>query len=377
MADYQNYASAENQANQLGLQRQDAQNQAALMYQQGQKYAPTQLQAMGLGNTGLSETSQVGLMNTYSNIVNQTNRDYASGMNKMYQDLAAANRENQMDLTNQLTSIKQKEQDIAREDKLLADKIAREDYLLSLEKEEQLRKENLAKEEANKKELETKAAQEKELLMNRYLTELQSAYDQNTLDAIANKYSSYFAENPNMQAYLNAAQNSLNYSNKQQEDAKTAAKQEEINNYISSVYDKDMLKKYYEANKETFSEQNKQLFDHKIDTLTTAYDNALLQSQYGVNLDEGIKIGDITTSALNLTKSLPGKQKNQEKVLEFIKQNPNYYEGKVIDLDFSYKTQNYVVYKGMLYPTDRKAVVKAQAILNKYNEEEESLKSDK
>lgn len=366
MADYQNYAAAENQANQLGQQRQDAQNQAALMYQQGQKYAPSQLQAMGLGNTGLSETSQVGLMNTYSNIVNQSNRDYASGINQMYQDLAAANRENQMDLTNQLTSIKQREEDIAREDKLLADKIAREDYLLALEKEE-----------ANKKELETKADQEKELLMNRYLTELQSAYDQATLDAIANKYSSYFAENPNMQTYLNAAQNNLNYHNKQQSDALASAKQEEINNYISSVYDKDMLKKYYEANKETFSEQNKQLFDYKMDTLTTAYDNALLQSQYGVNLDDGIKISDITTSALNLTKSLEGKQEKQEKVLEFIKLNPNYYEGKVIDLDFSYKTQNYVVYKGMLYPTDRKAVVKAQAILDKYNEEENNLKSNK
>ena len=115
MTDYQNYANAQNQANQAALQQQYAQNQAALMYQQGQKYGQSQLEAAGLGKTGMSETSQAGLMNTYANVVNQANRDYATNMNQMYQDLASANRQSAQNLDAQLEAYEQQKESKAEQ----------------------------------------------------------------------------------------------------------------------------------------------------------------------------------------------------------------------------------------------------------------------
>lgn len=115
MTDYMNYSNAEQQAQNYNQQRTDQQRQASLALQQGQKYIPTQLQAMGLGNTGLSETSQVGLMNTYANVLNQANRDYATNMNQMYQDLASTNRESAQNLDAQLEAYEQQKEDKAQQ----------------------------------------------------------------------------------------------------------------------------------------------------------------------------------------------------------------------------------------------------------------------
>ena len=115
MTDYMNYSNAQVQAQNYNQQRMDQQNQASLLYQQGQKYAPGQLKAMGLGNTGLSETSQVGLMNTYANILNQANRDYATNINQMYQDLASANRESAQNLDAQLQAYEQQKENKAQQ----------------------------------------------------------------------------------------------------------------------------------------------------------------------------------------------------------------------------------------------------------------------
>lgn len=191
MADYQNYASAENQANQLGIQRQDAQNQAALMYQQGQKYAPSQLQAMGLGNTGLSETSQVGLMNTYSNIVNQSNRDYASGINKMYQDLAAANRESEINLNNQLNEYRQQA---------------------------------LAKEELKQETTQQIEQQKQEQTLQQQTQSVQNAIanidDPKVLEQYKEAYKDVISNNPDLQIQLGYKEQLLNQYQKQQEEAK-------------------------------------------------------------------------------------------------------------------------------------------------------------
>lgn len=107
IADYSNYQQASAQANAYNQQRQFSQDQASLMYQQGQKYAPGQLQAAGLGNTGLAETSQVGLMNAYQNVLGQANRDYSNNMGHLYSELAQANRESTQNLDEQLTKIYQ------------------------------------------------------------------------------------------------------------------------------------------------------------------------------------------------------------------------------------------------------------------------------
>ena len=115
MTDYMNYSNAEQQSQNYNQQRTDQQRQASLALQQGQKYIPTQLQAMGLGNTGLSETSQVGLMNTYANVLNQANRDYATNMNQMYQDLASANRESAQNLDAQLEAYEQQKENKAEQ----------------------------------------------------------------------------------------------------------------------------------------------------------------------------------------------------------------------------------------------------------------------
>lgn len=103
ITDYNNYNLAEQNLKQYGQQRQDQERQASLILQQGQKYIPSQLDAMGLGKTGMSETAQTGLMNTYAGIVANANRDYASNVNQMYQDLANANLESNQQLELELS----------------------------------------------------------------------------------------------------------------------------------------------------------------------------------------------------------------------------------------------------------------------------------
>lgn len=105
VADYQAATDAQAMANAYGQQLQGSQDQASLLYQQGQKYAPSQLQAQGLGNTGLAETSQVGLMNTYANVLNQSRQQYGANMGELYGNLAAVNQQSNQALDEQLTGI--------------------------------------------------------------------------------------------------------------------------------------------------------------------------------------------------------------------------------------------------------------------------------
>lgn len=105
--DYNNANLAQQQYQEMAQNMQDQQRQAGLNYQQAQKYAPGQLQAMGLGNTGLSETSQVGLMNTYQDILSRNQKQFGDDVNQMYRDLANSNQESNRTL----------EQEIANNDK--------------------------------------------------------------------------------------------------------------------------------------------------------------------------------------------------------------------------------------------------------------------
>ena len=105
VADYQAATDAQAMANAYGQQLQGSQDQASLLYQQAQKYAPSQLQAQGLGNTGLAETSQVGLMNTYANVLNQSRQQYGANMGELYSNLASVNQQSNQALDEQLTGI--------------------------------------------------------------------------------------------------------------------------------------------------------------------------------------------------------------------------------------------------------------------------------
>ena len=120
--DYNNALIAQENLNNLQQQRVDANNQASLAYQQAQKYGNSQLAMQGLNNTGLSESSTTGLLNTYANVLARNNQDYYSGVNQTYKDLADANLESSQQLNNEL--LRQQENKQLEEKQILSDAIA-------------------------------------------------------------------------------------------------------------------------------------------------------------------------------------------------------------------------------------------------------------
>lgn len=120
--DYNNALIAEENLNNLQQQRVDANNQASLAYQQAQKYGNSQLAMQGLNNTGLSESSTTGLLNTYANVLSRNNQNYYSGVNKTYKDLADANLESSQQLNSEL--LRQQENKQSEEKLILSNAIA-------------------------------------------------------------------------------------------------------------------------------------------------------------------------------------------------------------------------------------------------------------
>lgn len=343
ISDYQNYENAIAQANQLETQKEAANRQASLMYQQGQKYSPSQLQAMGLGNTGLSESTQAGLMNTYSNILANNNRDYISNMNQLYNNVANANRESNSNFNDEITKIRQ---------------------------ELENKTENNKDEETNK-------------FYTRFSTELASVYDEASLEAVKQKFTDLGYWNDDFESAYIAAKNALAYNNKQKLEADNANRNNEINNMLLSVGDKNslaLIERLYGSN---FTPEQEVMFDFKENQFTEQEEIAKeelakqeLNRLYGVtDFDNYLDAATFTSSQIGIKND--GKQK---KLNDLIHKYYKYIEGKVFDINRGGNTNKYVIYNGKLYsvpkdtPKDYSAIGLRDYLLGLEKKEKEKNK---
>lgn len=291
MKDYNNLSQANQQLQNYNQQLQDQNRQASLQYQQSQKYNPSQLQAVGLGNTGYAESSQAGLLNTYSNILASNRQNYAQNVNDMYKSLADATQESNINLAEQINQIKQ------------------------LDKENQ---------ESNMLQL------------------MQSATSQQQLDEIYNEFGT---DNENITNAYKILSNQLASLDQQNfANALTSAQSVDQLDRYYELYKNSMNP----TSQQLYEDIRGQLLQNK-----QAEDINKLQ-QYGIeDYNDYKEIATISPSDFNYHNA-EKEGKYQNSLIKYLQQYGSYIpDGKVVDLNTGAGTDKYLVYDGKLYKTDQ------------------------
>lgn len=427
LSNYQNYQNAIAQANQLQYQKQASDRQAALMQQQGQKYTASQLQAMGLGNTGLSESTQAGLMNTYSNILAENNRTYGQSMNQLYSDLASNNAQSNMYYGEQIAEA-QDETTNAVYDRFSTELEYAYD-LDSLEAVKERYKDNWTDDmqtayiNAQNYLTNNEKENDKDEIYNRFATELASVSDKASLDALKDKYKALGYWDDNFDTAYSSALNTLNNtqnlntlnnfkneinsayskeildsiveryggSEKLTEEMKTAynialnrinnSSYQSLKEMITGAVDKDTLDILYNLYGDSINNNRtiKTLYDAKVKKIEEDREAAILiQQQQRLTDKYGIDDFDDYIDAATVTSSLIGVKddENQQELNQlFRKHYTEIPDLTVFDLNWGNNRDKFVILDGKLYRVKKSTPAHYTAKgLKEFLEEKESKK---